>query len=167
MAKKYKSRRLILFRYGFDPSFLDSNCKCPPATTFVRNVPSLTLLSVQLLLEQRSFHLFRLYLGKKSFIKAVSNWQSIFTLIQLSFKQKFFTSIQLLQQTVCLPDSLDLYPLSIDFVRDKRLWISWFPRLRFCGRCTLRLSKDSFINPAFISNLCARTLRIVSYFNFY
>jgi len=28
------------------------------------------------------------------------------------------------------PDSLP-----IDFVLDKRLWMSWFPRLRFCGRC--------------------------------
>jgi len=26
-------------------------------------------------------------------------------------------------------------PLLIDFVLDKRLWISWFPWLRFCGRC--------------------------------
>src|SRR6218665_1761573 len=37
--------------------------------------------------------------------------------------------------TVSLPDSLDLDPLSIDFVLDKRPRISWFPRLRFCGRC--------------------------------
>ena len=26
-------------------------------------------------------------------------------------------------------------PLPIDFVLDKRLWISWFPQLRFCGCC--------------------------------
>ena len=32
--------------------------------------------------------------------------------------------------TVCLPDSLDLD----HFVLVKRLWISWFPRLRFRGR---------------------------------
>jgi len=38
-------------------------------------------------------------------------------------------------QTVCLSDSLDLDPLPIDFVLVKRMWISWFPRLRFCGRC--------------------------------
>jgi len=25
-------------------------------------------------------------------------------------------------------------PLPIDFVLDKRLWISWFPRFRYCGR---------------------------------
>jgi len=25
-------------------------------------------------------------------------------------------------------------PLPIDFILDKCLWISWFPRLRFCGR---------------------------------
>jgi len=31
--------------------------------------------------------------------------------------------------TVCLPDSLDLDPLPIDFVLVKRLWISWFLRL--------------------------------------
>ena len=36
--------------------------------------------------------------------------------------------------TVCLPDS-GSDPLPIDFILDKRLWISWFPRLRFCGRC--------------------------------
>ena len=27
------------------------------------------------------------------------------------------------------------WPLPIDFVLVKRLWINWFPRLRFCGRC--------------------------------
>ena len=37
--------------------------------------------------------------------------------------------------TVFLSDSLDLYPLHIDVVLYRRLWISWFPRLRFCGRC--------------------------------
>ena len=26
-------------------------------------------------------------------------------------------------------------PLPIDLVLDKRVWISWFPRLYFCGRC--------------------------------
>ena len=26
-------------------------------------------------------------------------------------------------------------PMTIDFVLDKRLWISWYRRLRFCGRC--------------------------------
>jgi len=31
--------------------------------------------------------------------------------------------------------TLDLDPLPNDFVLHKRLWISWFPRLRFCGRC--------------------------------
>ena len=37
--------------------------------------------------------------------------------------------------TVCPPDS-ESDPLPIDFVLDKRLmWISWFPRLRFCGLC--------------------------------
>ena len=37
--------------------------------------------------------------------------------------------------TVYLPASLDLDPLPIDFVLVKRLWISWFPRLHFCGCC--------------------------------
>jgi len=39
--------------------------------------------------------------------------------------------------TVCLPAWLsgsDPLP-TIDFVLDKRLWISWFPWPRFCGRC--------------------------------
>src|SRR6218665_925406 len=36
--------------------------------------------------------------------------------------------------TVCLPDS-GFDPLPIDFVWNKRLWIIWFPRLHFCGRC--------------------------------
>ena len=34
---------------------------------------------------------------------------------------------------VCLSDS-GFWPLPIDFVLVKRLWISSFPRLRFCGR---------------------------------
>ena len=34
----------------------------------------------------------------------------------------------------CLPDS-GSDPLPIDFILDWRLWISWFPRLRFCERC--------------------------------
>ena len=37
-------------------------------------------------------------------------------------------------RTVCLPDS-GSDPLPSDFVLDKRLWISWFPRFRFFGRC--------------------------------
>ena len=37
--------------------------------------------------------------------------------------------------TVCLPHSQGLEPLLINFVLIKRLWISWFPRFRFCGRC--------------------------------
>jgi len=32
-------------------------------------------------------------------------------------------------------DSLDLDPLPIDYVLVKRLGISWFPQLHFCGRC--------------------------------
>ena len=37
--------------------------------------------------------------------------------------------------TVCLPSWLSgSWPLHIDFVLVKRLWISWFLRLRFCGR---------------------------------
>ena len=35
--------------------------------------------------------------------------------------------------TFCLPDS-GSDPLPIDFILDKRRRISWFPRLRFCGR---------------------------------
>jgi len=36
---------------------------------------------------------------------------------------------------VCLPTWLSgFWPMPIDFVLVKRLWISWFPRLRFCGR---------------------------------
>ena len=34
---------------------------------------------------------------------------------------------------VCLPNSLDLWPLTYRLL-DKRLWISWFPRLRSCER---------------------------------
>ena len=44
-------------------------------------------------------------------------------------------TIHLSRLPVCLPDSLDFDPLPIDFVLIERLWISWFPRLRFCGRC--------------------------------
>jgi len=44
-------------------------------------------------------------------------------------------TIHLSRLPVCLPDSLDFDPLPIDFVFIERLWISWFPRLRFCGRC--------------------------------
>ena len=36
----------------------------------------------------------------------------------------------------CLPAWLSgSDSLPIDFVLDRRLWISWLPRLRFCGRC--------------------------------
>src|SRR6218665_2629614 len=37
--------------------------------------------------------------------------------------------------TVCLPDSLDLDPMPIDFVLFKHLSISWFLRFHFCERC--------------------------------
>ena len=37
--------------------------------------------------------------------------------------------------TVCLPDSLDLHHLPIDFMLLKHLRRSWFQRIRFCGRC--------------------------------
>jgi len=36
---------------------------------------------------------------------------------------------------VGLPNSLDLDPLPINFVLVRRLWICWFPWLRFCGCC--------------------------------
>src|SRR6218665_3449069 len=39
------------------------------------------------------------------------------------------------RQTVCLLDSLDLEPLTIDLSCFEYRLISWFLRLRFCGRC--------------------------------
>src|SRR6218665_937898 len=44
-------------------------------------------------------------------------------------------TIQRSHLAVCLPDSLDLTRCLSILVLDKRLKISWFPRLCFCGRC--------------------------------
>jgi len=44
------------------------------------------------------------------------------------------------------------YPLPIHFVLDKLLWISWFPRLCFCGRCrnleiAIKISYLAYLSP--------------------
>jgi len=48
--------------------------------------------------------------------------------------------------TVFLPYALDLDPLPIGFLLVKRLWISWFPRLRFWMRFRLWYNYGSSIN---------------------
>jgi len=39
------------------------------------------------------------------------------------------------EEEECLTASMQPNAVCIDFVLVKRLWVSWFPRLRFCGRC--------------------------------
>src|SRR6218665_1517935 len=74
--------------------------------------------------------------------------------------------------TICLPDS-GSHPLPIDFVLDKRLCLSWFLQLRFCGCCrnleftiTIRVAQDSifivsqrFISTTFLWGICLVCLK--------
>jgi len=66
----------------------------------------------------------------KRCLQQIPSWPPI-----ASFKISISNTNHHSRPTVCLPDSLALDPLPVDFVLVKCLWISWFTRFRLCERC--------------------------------
>ena len=63
-------------------------------------------------------------------LKQILSWFILFFLLPSHRAISTPNTIHHSRLTACLPDSLDF----VDFVLVKHLWISWFPRLSFCGR---------------------------------